>query len=105
MEASQAGDSEEEMPTLTPSAKAFSKIPADSWEVSFSAISNNSSLLSEKTVDALLLEAFNAGMRNDLEYLRQCVHQGLLLQYCGKLGPDGVNLFFKRLALLPFGLP
>ena len=30
-------------------------------------------------------------------YARQCVHQGLLLQYCNKLGRDGIGLFFKRI--------
>jgi cell division cycle protein 37 len=39
-----------------------------------------------------------------MNYLRQCVHQGLLIQYCGKLGPDGVNLFFKR-SVLPGPFP
>jgi cell division cycle protein 37 len=84
------------LPDLTPSALAFSKIPENNWDASFSAISKDPTLLSDATVDALLLEAFNAGMRNDLKSLRRCVHQGLLIQYCGNLGPDGVNLFFKR---------
>lgn len=29
-------------------------------------------------------------------YARTCVHNGLLLQYCRSLGPDGIQLFFSR---------
>lgn len=30
------------------------------------------------------------------KYARTCVHNGLLLQYCRSLGPDGIQLFFSR---------
>ncbi|KAJ6171413.1 Cdc37 [Penicillium chermesinum] len=39
--------------------------------------------------------------RNEIEakekYSRTCVHNGLLLQYCRSLGPDGIQLFFSRI--------
>jgi cell division cycle protein 37 len=50
----------------------------------------------EGATDALLVAGFNAQMKGDSVYAKQSVHQGLLIQYCEKLGKDGVSLFFKR---------
>lgn len=47
--------------------------------------------------DALLVAAFRAESNNESKYAKQCVHQSLLLQYCDKLGPDGVRIFFKKM--------
>ena len=46
--------------------------------------------------DALLVAAFTAQGDGKAKYAKQCVHQSLLLQYCEKLGKDGVSIFFKR---------
>ena len=35
---------------------------------------------------------------------RLCVFQGLLLQYCSELGPDGVSRFFQKVTKSPEGL-
>ncbi|EER37356.1 conserved hypothetical protein [Histoplasma capsulatum H143] len=43
------------------------------------------------------IKGFDAQLSGNEEYARQCVHQGLLLQYCRSLGRDGVSLFFKRI--------
>ncbi len=48
------------------------------------------------TTDALLVEAFSAQQRGQWEKARRCVEKALMVQYCQKLGPDGVMLFFKR---------
>lgn len=46
--------------------------------------------------DMLVIAGFRAAVRGRPKYARQCVHQALLVQYCEKLGKDGVQLFFKR---------
>lgn len=90
-------DDDEELPDLTPAALAFSKIKPSDYVSSFAAISKDPKLYTdEEATDALLVEAFNAEMRGDKTYAQGCVHQSLLLQYCRKLGKDGVALFFKK---------
>lgn len=42
------------------------------------------------------MAAFTAQSDGKPKYAKQCVHQSLLLQYCDKLGKDGVAVFFKR---------
>ena len=46
--------------------------------------------------DALLVAGFRAQGQNQPKYAKQCIHQSLLLQYCEKLGRDGVGVFFKK---------
>lgn len=89
-------DEDEEIPTFTPSARRFTQLEIGNWEASFKAISSEPSLLHDDVNDAILMEAFEASMRGDTKYARACVHQSLVLQYCRKLGKDGVSLFFKR---------
>ncbi|KDQ15136.1 hypothetical protein BOTBODRAFT_174299 [Botryobasidium botryosum FD-172 SS1] len=82
---------------LTPSQLAFSKIPIGAYERSFEFIQNDRSVLYPGTTDNLLVTGFSAQLRGEHAYAKQCVHQGLLVQYCDKLGKDGVALFFKRM--------
>lgn len=89
---------DEDIPDLTPAARQFIDIPIDKWEKLFVCISDHPELLNPKVVDSLLMEAFNAGGKGDAKRTMACVHQALLLQYCAKLGSDGVNLFFKRMS-------
>ena len=89
-------DSDEDVPDLTPNAANFAKIPVDKWDKLFAAISHDPSLLQPRNTDAMLVAAFNAAMKGDAVMCRQNVHNGLVLQYCVKLGRDGVALFFKR---------
>lgn len=46
--------------------------------------------------DALLVAAFKAQSNGQSRHAQQCVHQSLLLQYCDKLGGDGVRVFFRK---------
>jgi cell division cycle protein 37 len=89
-------EEDEEIPTFSPSAKRFTQLEIGNWEASFKAISTEPALLKEDVNDAILLEAFEAAIRGDKKYAKACVHQSLVLQYCRKLGRDGVALFFKR---------
>ncbi|KAH9824798.1 hypothetical protein DFH28DRAFT_941760 [Melampsora americana] len=96
-EADADSSDDEELPQLSSSAMKFAKIKASDYPASLAAIQADPTLyLDELTTDALLVEAFEAEMRGAKEHARNCVHQGLLLQYCRKLGKDGVSLFFRK---------
>jgi len=91
--------SSEDLPTLTPSAVAFAKIPPLDWQRTREAISADPSLLSEETGDALMVEAFNVGMKGTKageKRVAELTEKALLGQYCRQLGRDGVALFFQR---------
>jgi cell division cycle protein 37 len=77
-------------------AKKFAKINRNDYRALHQYISDHPEIVAEKETDGLLVEAFNSQMDGKDDYARQCVHQGLLLQYCRSLGPDGISLFFKR---------
>ncbi|KAF8508208.1 Cdc37 N terminal kinase binding-domain-containing protein [Gautieria morchelliformis] len=91
------GGDEDSLPPLTPALVEFSKLPVRDYEPSWQFIQGNREVIVPGATDALLVEAFAAERRGEKRYAKQCVHQGLLLQYCDKLGPDGVSLFFKRM--------
>lgn len=119
--ASEADD--EELPTLLPSMSAFARLPSclpnlsltasslpsnfnpmrdvkpEPFDVALQHLSKHKELVREETntTDALLVEAFQAQMRGEPDLSRRCVEKGLLVQYCNKLGKDGVNLFFQRM--------
>ncbi|KAL3460480.1 Cdc37 N terminal kinase binding-domain-containing protein [Aspergillus heterothallicus] len=78
-------------------AKKFAKINRNDYRALHEFISDHPEIVAEKETDGLLVEAFNSQMDGKDDYARQCVHQGLLLQYCRSLGPDGISLFFKRI--------
>ncbi|KAL1967351.1 hypothetical protein VTN77DRAFT_3397 [Rasamsonia byssochlamydoides] len=78
-------------------AKEFAKIKLGDYRACLQFISEHPEIVAERETDGLLVEAFNSQMEGKSEYARQCVHQGLLLQYCRSLGRDGINLFFKRI--------
>ncbi|KAJ0426486.1 Cdc37 N terminal kinase binding-domain-containing protein [Aspergillus carlsbadensis] len=78
-------------------AKKFAKINRNDYRALHQYISDHPEIVAEKETDGLLVEAFNSQMDGKDDYARQCVHQGLLLQYCRSLGPDGISLFFKRI--------
>ncbi len=85
--------------TLPSSFDPAKSLPISSFEAALQFLSKHKSLLSPRanTTDSLLLEAFNAQMASNSALARRCVEKALLLQYCNKLGPDGVNLFFRRM--------
>ncbi|GAA5864486.1 hypothetical protein JCM8547_005558 [Rhodosporidiobolus lusitaniae] len=96
------GDSSDEadVPPLTPSALAFSRIAPLDWPTTMQAISSDPSLLTEETGDALMVEAFSQAMKGTKEGERramECIQKALVGQYCRSLGKDGVMLFFQRM--------
>ncbi|ODH13348.1 hypothetical protein ACO22_07343 [Paracoccidioides brasiliensis] len=81
----------------TPLAKQFAMIKLGDYRSCLQFIGDHPEIVTEHKTDELLMEAFDAQLSGKEEYARQCVHQGLLLQYCRSLGSDGVGLFFKRI--------
>ena len=77
--------------------KQFAQIKMGDYRACLQFISAHPEVVAEKETDGLLVLAFNASMEGKDDFARQCVHQGLLLQYCRALGRDGVGLFFKRI--------
>lgn len=82
---------------MTPTLEAFSRLPLKGYEESFHFIQEHRDVYVPGASDALLVQAFRAERAGDSTHAKKCVHQSLLLQYCEKLGPDGVGLFFKRM--------
>lgn len=87
---------EEGLPELTPSLEAFSKIRLGDYQKSFEFIQQHRDVYVPGASDALLVAAFTAEGDGKSKYAKQCVHQSLLIQYCEKLGRDGVGVFFKK---------
>jgi cell division cycle protein 37 len=85
------------MPELTSSLEAFSKIPLGDYQGSFEFIQQHRDVYVLGASDALLVAAFTAERDGNSKYAKQCVHQSLLIQYCEKLGRDGVGVFFKKM--------
>lgn len=81
---------------ISPLAKKFAKMKTGDYKAYLQFISANPDIVAEKETDGLLVEAFNSQLKGQEAYARQCVHQGLLLQYCRSLGRDGIQLFFTR---------
>ncbi|KAF4121339.1 cell division cycle protein 37 [Geosmithia morbida] len=90
------GDDGEEI-EASEAGKKFARIKPQDYAASARFISQNPQILTERETDGLLVMAFDAALEGKDEFARQCVHQGLLLQYCRSLGPDGVGLFFRRI--------
>ncbi|KAK2465368.1 hypothetical protein APHAL10511_002722 [Amanita phalloides] len=96
-EADDEEEEEEEIPDLTPSLEAFSKLAIWAYDKSLEFIQNHRDVFVPGASDALLVAAFRAEQAGEKKYAKQCVHQSLLLQYCEKLGSDGVRVFFNRM--------
>ena len=93
-------DEDEDDISASPLAQSFAKITAGDWYACLQFLMKHPEVMAEKETDGLLVEAFNSEMDGKPKHARQCVHQGLLLQYCRQLGGrQGVELFFKRIQM------
>lgn len=75
-------------------ATVFSKLKG--FEDSYKYLERHRDIINEKNSDAILGQAFTAQLKGDAPYAKNCVIQSLMLQYCGQLGENGVNVFFSR---------
>ncbi|BGP32123.1 hsp90 co-chaperone Cdc37 [Rhodotorula toruloides] len=94
-----SGDSSDEadVPPLTPSALAFSRIAPLDWDATRQAVADPS-LLTEETGDALMVEAFSQAMKGTKageKRATECIEKALVGHYCRSLRRDGVALFFQ----------
>ncbi|KAI9259307.1 hypothetical protein BY458DRAFT_534977 [Sporodiniella umbellata] len=80
---------------MSPLAAGFSR--CKTFEESQKYLDKHSGILNEKTSDAILGEAFTAQLRGEEAYAKQCVHQSVILQNCGQLGRNGVQVFFSKI--------
>lgn len=95
-----ADDDDDDDVTASPLAQSFAKIKAGDWYACLQFLMQHPEVMAEKETDGLLVEAFNSELDGKPKHARQCVHQGLLLQYCRQLGGrQGVELFFKRIQM------
>lgn len=100
--AAKEDEGDDENIKVTQLAREFARVPQGDYGACLRFIqANKTPLLTERKTDELLIEAFDAQLEGKPDYARQCVHQGLLLQYCRSLGPDGISLFFKRYVRSP----
>ena len=86
----------DDIPEMTEEMLAFSKLSLNGYQQSFEMLQKHPDIYTPGASDALLIAAFNAENDGKHNYAKRCVHQSLLLQYCEKLGTDGVRVFFKR---------
>ncbi|KAK9719000.1 hsp90 co-chaperone Cdc37 [Basidiobolus ranarum] len=66
------------------------------YSKSYELIKADPTLVSEAHADELMAEAFKYQLSDFSNEARAFVHQSLVLQYCVKLGSDGIGLFFHR---------
>jgi cell division cycle protein 37 len=89
-------EADPDLPQLTPALEQFSKIAYAHFEESYRFIQEHREVIVAGASDALLVAAFDAQSNGKSKYSKQCVHQSLLVQYCEKLGGDGVRVFFMK---------
>lgn len=94
-------DDDEELPKATNDVLDFVKIRYLDFDAALLFIQSHPLVMAEGTTDSLLIESFNSEMEGKKDLARRCVEKGLLVQYCRKLGRDGVRLFFQRYAHFP----
>lgn len=87
-------DGEEDI-EISDIALKFAK--SKSFDESLALISKHPYLISDQYSDEILAHAFEVEMKKNYAFAKNCVHQSLVLQYCNRLGKDGVGLFFARL--------
>lgn len=93
-------DENDEDISASPLAQSFAKIKVGDWYACLQFLMKHPEVMAEKETDGLLVEAFNSELDGKPKHARQCVQQGLLLQYCRQLGGrQGVELFFKRIQM------
>ncbi|KAK9457000.1 Cdc37 N terminal kinase binding-domain-containing protein [Dipodascopsis uninucleata] len=77
--------------------KQFASIKIGSYEKCLEFIATHPEIISEKESDGILMEAFTLEMQGEHVAAKRYVHNALLLQYCHRLGRDGVTVFFRKI--------
>ncbi|KAK7203750.1 Cdc37 N terminal kinase binding-domain-containing protein [Myxozyma melibiosi] len=90
-------DDEDEDYKISPLAEKFAAIKLGDYQKCLSFIGEHPSIVSEDEADGILYEAFGKEMKNEHAAAKRYVHNALLLQYCARLGRDGVTVFFRKI--------
>jgi cell division cycle protein 37 len=93
LESADDDDDEADYITYQPAVE-FAKL--STLETSFSYLGKHPELATQKYSDEVMAEAFRLEMDGKSNEAKVCIHQSLILQYCGLLGKDGIAMFFKR---------
>ncbi|KAK9461728.1 Cdc37 N terminal kinase binding-domain-containing protein [Lipomyces oligophaga] len=83
--------------TISPLAEKFASIPVGNYRQCIDFIARNPEIVSEAESDGILMDAFSKEMKGQPNTAKQYVHNALLLQYCARLGRDGVTVFFGKI--------
>ncbi|KAK9448137.1 Cdc37 N terminal kinase binding-domain-containing protein [Limtongia smithiae] len=89
-------DTEEDF-RISPLAEQFANIDLGKYDMCLKFIGKHSEVVSEEEADGILFEAFELEMTGKFALAKQYVHNALLLQYCARLGRDGVTVFFGKI--------
>ncbi|KAG8891784.1 hsp90 co-chaperone Cdc37 [Tulasnella sp. 403] len=91
-------DDDDRIPDLSATMLEFSKIPLGQFERSYKFIQHHPrEIMFPGAYDQMVIAGFRAAVKGEKKYAKKCVHQALIIQYCEKLGRDGVKLFFQRM--------
>ncbi|KAK9325790.1 Cdc37 N terminal kinase binding-domain-containing protein [Lipomyces orientalis] len=91
-----AGDEDEEYKT-SPIAQEFAAIRMGDYQKCLNFIGKHPNIVSEEEADGILFDAFGKEMAGKHAAAKRHVHNALLLQYCARLGKDGVTMFFRKI--------
>ncbi|KAJ8097852.1 Cdc37 N terminal kinase binding-domain-containing protein [Lipomyces tetrasporus] len=90
------GDEDEEYKT-SPIAQEFAAIKMGDYQKCLDFIGKHPNVVSEEEADGILFDAFGKEMAGNHAAAKRHVHNALLLQYCARLGKDGVTMFFRKI--------
>ncbi|KAK9467807.1 Cdc37 N terminal kinase binding-domain-containing protein [Lipomyces arxii] len=92
-------DDDDEPYRASPLAQEFAKIPLGNYQKCLDFIAKHPTIISEDQADGILFDAFGEEMAGRSKVAKTHVHNALLLQYCARLGSDGVAVFFRKIMM------
>ncbi|KAK9376279.1 Cdc37 N terminal kinase binding-domain-containing protein [Lipomyces chichibuensis] len=96
-EASGEDEDEDEEYKISPIAQEFTAIKMGDYQKCLEFIGKHPHIVAEEEADGVLFEAFGKEMAGKHIAAKRHVHNALLLQYCARLGQDGVTVFFRKI--------
>lgn len=96
-EASHKAADDDEDYKISPLSEKFAEIKLGDYQKCLEYIGQHPSIVSEEEADGILYEAFGKEMAKKHVAAKRYVHNALLLQYCARLGRDGVSVFFRKI--------
>ena len=91
-------EADEEDIRASPDAQRFAQFEVGDYSKCYSYLASHTHIINEHEKDALIMEAFEQQLSGNTERMKQIVHNALLIQYATQFGPQGLQLFFSRIA-------